>query len=247
MKTALVLRHVGFEDLGSFAEPLTSAGYIIRYHEVGVDPWDSKRIADAALLIVLGGPVGVYEADAYPFLRDELATVRQRLAASRPTLGICLGAQIIACALGARVAPGTKELGFAPVTLTEAGHASPLRHLKGIPVLHWHGDVATLPAGADLLATTHTCANQAFALGSNVLAVQFHPEADATQGIERWLIGHTVEIARACVDPVDLRRQAERHGRALREAGRATLAEWLSGLHASSGRLADVGVIANSR
>jgi GMP synthase (glutamine-hydrolysing) len=87
-----------------------------------------------------------------------------------------------------------------------------------------------LPTGAALLARTDACPNQAFAIGPNMLALQFHPEADATRGIERWLIGHAVEIAQARIDPVDLRRQAEQHGQALKAAARTMLAEWLGAL-----------------
>jgi GMP synthase (glutamine-hydrolysing) len=92
-------------------------------------------------LLVLCGPIGVYEEDAYPFLIAETAAIRGRVMQARPTLGICLGAQLMAKALGAMVKPGpVKEIGWAPVELTAAGYASPLRHLDRIHVLHWHGD-----------------------------------------------------------------------------------------------------------
>ena len=92
MKTCLVVRHVQFEDLGTLASILAQRGFEPRYEEVGVDEFDAPQVEDADLLVVLGGPIGVYEEETYPFLRHELALISKRLAALRPTLGICLGA-----------------------------------------------------------------------------------------------------------------------------------------------------------
>jgi len=231
LKTAVAIRHVHFEDLGTFEAVLTAAGYRIHYYDLGVhDLWTlDPPLAD--LLVVLGGPVGVYEADAYPFLSEERQILEARLEAGRPTLGICLGAQQIAATLGAKVAPsGIKEIGFSELTLTDAGRVGPLRHLEGVAVLHWHGDAFQIPEDAENLATTALCATQGFALGRNVLGLQFHPEVDACAGIERWLVGHAAELASAGVDPRGLREDAGRFGPALRDAARKMLTEWLQGL-----------------
>jgi GMP synthase (glutamine-hydrolysing) len=137
----------------------------------------------------------------------------------------------MAAALGAKVAPtGRKEIGFSELTLTDAGRLGPLRHLEGIAVLHWHGDAFQIPEGAATLATTALCATQGFSLGPKVLALQFHPEVDACAGIERWLVGHAVELAAAGIDPRTLREEAVRVGPALRDASRRMLGEWLEGL-----------------
>ena len=231
MPTAFVFRHVPFEDLGAFAAPIEAAGYAVRYRDAGLDEIRHGEAEQADLLVVPGGPVGVSEDHLYPFLVAEQAVLRARLAAGRPTLGICLGAQLMAAALGARVAPGpAKEIGWAPVTLTEAGRDGPLRHLDGIPVLHWHGDALDLPPGARCLAATSLCANQAFALGRHALGFQFHPEADGG-GFERWLIGHAVEIAGVSGLSVPaLRADARRFGPAAGAAGQRCLAEWLAAL-----------------
>lgn len=228
LKTAVAIRHIHFEDLGSFEAVLSAAGYRVHYYDLGVHELWTLDPPLADLLIVLGGPVGVYETDAYPFLAEERQILEARLAANLPTLGICLGAQQIAATLGAEVAPsGHKEIGFSELSLTEAGRAGPLRHLEGVPVLHWHGDAFPIPDGAVNLASTPLCATQGFALGSNVLGLQFHPEVDACGGIERWLVGHAAELAAAGIDPRTLRDAAARVGPTLREAARRMLTEWL--------------------
>lgn len=230
-RTAVALRHVHFEDLGSFQGVLESGGNEVQYLDVGIDElWTLDAVA-SDLVVVLGGPISAYEGDRYPFLNEELNFLRNRIAADRPTLGICLGAQLIAAALDAKVAPtGIKEIGFSPLTLTSQGASGPLRHLADVPVLHWHGDQFQIPAGAERLAETAACANQAFSIGSRILGMQFHPEADASSGFERWLIGHACELSAEQIDPRDLRETADRIGPALRDAGRRMLTEWLRGL-----------------
>lgn len=112
-KMAVAIRHVHFEDLGTFAEPLSAAGFTIEYRDVGNADYLSFDPLEPDLVVVLGGPIGVYEDAAYPFVADEIAMLQTRLAADRPTLGLCLGAQLIARALGARVySSGIKEIGF---------------------------------------------------------------------------------------------------------------------------------------
>jgi len=229
-KSVAAVRHVHFEDLGTFESVLEGAGYAVRYHDVGRHPLAALDPLAPDLLVVLGGPVGVYESDVYPFLAEERRLLAARLAEDRPTLGICLGAQQIAAALGAGVAPtGIKEIGFSELMLTEAGRAGPLRHLDGLPVLHWHGDAFQIPDGAAHLAATGLCATQAFARGRNILGLQFHAEVDAA-GIESWLVGHAAELAAARIDPRLLREAAARCGPPLREAGGWMLRAWLEGL-----------------
>ncbi|MGB8602479.1 MAG: glutamine amidotransferase [Rhizomicrobium sp.] len=227
MKSAVAIRHVQFEDLGSFEGPLKQAGYEIYYLDAGLH--DLSKLAPQApdLMFVLGAPIGANETDLYPFLNDEYALIRARILADKPLVGICLGAQMIAAAAGARVYPsGTKEIGYTPVQLTAAGQSGPLRHLDGIDVLHWHGDTFDLPVGAAHLAATAICPHQAFSLGDKVLGLQFHPEADSTR-IESWLIGHACELAAAKIDVQKLRSDARRQGPALAKAAENMLAEWL--------------------
>jgi len=230
MPHCTAIRHVAFEDLGLLAPLLAERGFSLRYLEAGIDDIDSTTLTAPDLVVILGGPIGVYEEDLYPFLNGELAAIRARMDAAKPTLGICLGAQLMAKALGARVAPGPqKEIGWAPLALTEASRVSLLGAFETTPVLHWHGDNFELPANAIRLASTSACPNQAFAYGMNLLGLQFHIEVDPAR-IEQWLIGHTVELAKAGIDPRELRRQAATLGRATAEKGKAALAAWLDGV-----------------
>lgn len=230
LRHAVAIRHVPFETLGTFEPELEQAGYALTYADVANGELTTLDALAPDLLVVLGGPIGVYETDTYPFLETELALIEKRLRAGLPMLGICLGAQLIASVLGAKVAPtGTKEIGFAPLALTVEGLKGPLKHLADVPVLHWHGDGFELPVGAALLATTPV-SNQAFAIGPNVLGLQFHPEADTAHDLEAWLIGHACELAGAGIDPRTIRADARQHGAALAHAGRAMFAQWLDGL-----------------
>jgi GMP synthase (glutamine-hydrolysing) len=228
-KIAVAIRHVMFEDVGSFAAPLATAGYGLRYLEAGVD--DLAPAAEADLLIVLGGPIGVNDVRHYPCLADEIALLRKRLFADRPTLGLCLGAQLMARALDASVHSGIREIGWEPLRLTAAGAASPLRHLAPdlTSMLHWHGDTFDLPYGAELLASTPACRHQAYAIGKHGLAFQCHPEFDPAR-LEQWLIGHAVELVHAGAHLEDLRAGTRRHGEQLARQGALMLREWLKGL-----------------
>jgi GMP synthase (glutamine-hydrolysing) len=195
-RTVLAIGHVAFEHLGTFEAVLKKRDYAVRYGEAGMDRIAAEMADGDALLCIMGGPIGAYEEERYPWLLDELALIGRRLASGAPMLGICLGAQLIARAMGARVYPGpAKEIGWAPVELTEAGRASPLARLEDCRgmVLHWHGDTFDLPAGASRLASSAITLNQAFSAGDRVLGLQFHVEA-APDEIERWLIGHACEI-----------------------------------------------------
>jgi GMP synthase (glutamine-hydrolysing) len=227
-RSALAIRHIHFEDLGLFAGPLKEAGYAIRYVDAGLDDLTSLAPLDDDLLVLLGGPIGAYDESRYPFVTDEIELLQQRLAADRPTLGICLGAQLIARALGAGVRPmGRKEIGWSPLTLSTEGMGGPLRHLTGRSVLHWHGDTFSIPAGCDRLGSTETCRNQAFARGRNVLALQFHAEADL---MESWLIGHACELEMALIDPATLRSDSATCRPLLREAAWNMMHDWLASL-----------------
>ena len=229
-RTLVAIRHIDFEDLGSFAEPLTKAGYAIRYLTPDADLHPAEQ---ADLLVVLGGPMGVYEQDRYPWIAQELVLIRQRLDAGKPTLGICFGAQLMAAALGARVYAGSagKEIGFYPLTLSADGQDSPLHHLAegDSQMFHWHGDTFDLPQGARLLASSERYPNQAFAVDRHGLGLQCHPELQPGR-IGEWLTGHAAELRAAGIDPESLRANAEQYGPEMSRRGQQALAAWLDEL-----------------
>jgi len=233
-KSCLAVRHVAFEDLGLFGPLLSARDYDVRYHDAGIDRFDAGTLIEPDLVVVLGGPIGVYECETYPFIADEIAAVAARLCANKPILGICLGAQMMAAALGARVAPGpVKEIGYAPLTLLKTGQSSVLAPLAGLPVLHWHGDNCELPAGCEHLASTRHCPVQAFSRTPTQLALQFHLETEPAR-FEAWLVGHTVELGKAGLDPRKLREEARTLGPQLREAGQKVLSAWLDGVEGAA-------------
>ena len=232
MKQVLAIRHLAFEDLGTLEPAFVAAGYQVRYVEAPTGSLQMLDIAAPDVVVVLGGPIGAYEEDRYPLLRDELALIEARLKASRPLLGICLGAQLIAGVGGARVYAGEqKEIGWGEVELTAEGSQSVLAPLAAKPVLHWHGDTFDLPRNAEHLASTALYPNQAFSIGSRVLALQFHLEASA-QTLESWLVGHAVELAHAGVDLQSLRDNAPDSS----PLGGEILRSWLNSIDVSTSR-----------
>ncbi|ENV37518.1 glutamine amidotransferase [Acinetobacter venetianus] len=202
-KTIYAIQHLAFEDLGSLEDVFYQLGFRVRYFEAGVDDL-SPALNYEGLTIILGGPIGVYETEDYPFLIDEISGLRQRLKDDKPTIGICLGAQLIAHALGANVYAGEqKEIGWSELEIknVEQNILSPLKNTK---VLHWHGDTFDLPENATLLASSAMYPNQAFSIGKNILALQFHLEI-LEESFEKWLIGHTCEIRNAQLSIQQLR------------------------------------------
>jgi GMP synthase (glutamine-hydrolysing) len=228
MKTAIAIRHLAFEDLGILGPLLNAAGYELSYREAGVDDLRRGAIGDPDLLVVLGGPIGIYQDAEYSFITDEIRLLEARLAADRPTLGICLGAQAMAQALGARVYAGpVKELGWGEVMLTADGRKSCLQEIQGVAMLHWHGDTFDLPHQAIRLASTELYDNQAFGWQKNGLGLQFHGEVPPA-AIEKWLIGHAGEIhATAGLTVQGLRAASTHYAPVAAVAGAAMFTRWL--------------------
>lgn len=183
----LAFRHVPMEHLGWIASALDLTGIEYEYVDLFRDPGAHVDLHEAAGLIFLGGPMSVNDDLAY--IRRELGFIDMALAAGRPILGMCLGAQLIAKALGANVYRNpVKEIGWSAVRRTEAGHRDAL--LAGFEdsemVLHWHGETFDLPRASTWLAFSDDCRHQAFRYGSNVYGIQFHLEVTPDM-IQEWL------------------------------------------------------------
>jgi GMP synthase (glutamine-hydrolysing) len=189
MKRLLVFQHVPHEILGTFNPQLKEAGFRIRYINFGRTPDAVPNVEKYDGLIILGGPMCVDQTDSHPHLLTEINAIRQAMELHKPVLGICLGAQLIAKALGAQVHKNpTKEIGWYNVTPTAAGESDPLfKHFSGAEkIFQWHGDTFDIPYGAEHLATSADCANQAFRYGDRTYGLQFHLEVDEAL-IQRWL------------------------------------------------------------
>jgi GMP synthase (glutamine-hydrolysing) len=185
-------------------------------------------------VVVMGGPMGVYESDTYPHLRDEMRLLERALARRIPTLGICLGSQLLAAVLGApvRKAPH-KEIGWLPVMWDIAASHDPLFHevsWQPLTVLHWHGDAYPLPSGTVALAHSAETECQAFRYEEQAYGVLFHMETDAAQ-IERMASTFADELESAHVDREALVRDAHRYAASTGVAARRVFGAWTKQIH----------------
>lgn len=196
MRNILVLQHVPHEILGTLNPLLKKHGFRIRYVNFGRDPNAEPKLDKYNGLIVLGGPMGVYEADKFPHLRVEMRLIEEALRRDIPVLGICLGSQLIAHVLKADVRVHThKEIGWHDIHLTEQGDDDPLfqRFDKTEKLFQMHGDTFDIPRSADHLAFSKLCEGQAFRYGDKVYGLQFHLEVDQAM-IGRWLKIHRADV-----------------------------------------------------
>ena len=210
------LHHAPAETLGLIAGVLKGLHLDVRE----IHPYRGQAVPsnspEADALILMGGPMNVDETQKYPFLAKEVDLIGKMIQDEKPVLGICLGSQLIAKALGSRVYPNkSREVGWHPLELTMAGILDPL--FKNFPnntdVFHWHGDTFDLPKGAVHLASTEKCRNQAFLWGKNVYALQFHLEVTPKMVLE-WVEADEAYILGAKESPDDiLEKTREAHSR----------------------------------
>ena len=217
MPRILVCQHVAHEILGTLNPLLKSAGFRIRYVNFGRHPDAEPSLEGYNGLVVLGGPMSVNHVKRHPHLGAEMRLIEQALQKDLPVLGICLGAQLIAKTLGARVYENDeKEIGWYDVSPTEMARSDPITAHFGEKekFFQWHGDTFDIPQGTVHLASSPLCANQAFRYGTNVYALQFHLEVDEPM-IERWLSvpSHVKEIEslNGKIDPQKIRQETPAH------------------------------------
>lgn len=185
---AHVFRHVPFEGLGSIGPWLDRAGHHVT-HTSFFESEVLPGIETIDWLIVMGGPMSVNDAFAFPWLVPEKRFIRHAIERGMPVLGICLGAQLIASAMGARVYPNrVKEIGWLPIQGIPSEDKELFRFPSSAEVFHWHGETFDLPSGAVRLAKSDGCDNQAFQLGRSVIGLQFHLET--TPASARAIVAH---------------------------------------------------------
>ncbi len=230
MKAVSVLQHTACETLGTLEDVLRRNQIRFNYIETHKGNTVPKEMGDASGLIVMGGPMGVYEDTAYPFLRDEMRLIESALKAGVPVLGVCLGSQLLAAVLGAEVKKGErKELGWHEVALTDDAAKDSLfsSATSNFWPFHWHGDVFSLPARAVRLASSQQTVNQAFRYGRNAYGILFHLEVTAAQ-ITQMLVDFADELQQAGGDPREIERQTSAYLPELQSIASGVFGRWAS-------------------
>ena len=189
------IRHESFEGLGCIGDWINSRGYKVSYSLVFQDAV-YPQVEEFDWLIVMGGGMSVYEDDKYPWISAEKELIKNAIEKGKVVLGICLGAQFIASAMGARVYPGKrKEIGWFPVDFSKTeNHTNLLDFLPGsVTVFHWHGDTFDIPVEANRFASSAITPNQGFVIGDRVVGLQFHFEITET-GLLEMIDGVNAEL-----------------------------------------------------
>ncbi|MGH7864362.1 MAG: type 1 glutamine amidotransferase [Candidatus Binataceae bacterium] len=229
MSKIIVLQHHPVENLGTIADALETAAHVWQYVRIDHDQPIPKDLKGAGGLIVMGGPQSVYREDRFPTLREELSLVEAALRGNKPVLGVCLGAQIVAHALGAKVTknPAGKEIGWHSSRL--ASGANDDRLFRGLPEkftpFHWHGDVFEVPAGAASLASSAMTSCQAFRYRDNVYALQFHLEV-TRDNVAAMAEAFARELDKEKIDRARMLAETAAHLPALGRIGESVFSRW---------------------
>lgn len=228
MAEVIVLQHAACEGLGSIQQVLDRQGVQARYVCSYAGERVPERLAGTAGLIVMGGPMSVHEPEQYPFLRDELRLIQRAVAERHPVLGVCLGSQLLATALGGTVRAGArKEIGWYPVRLTAAAKRD--RSWARVPpefmAFHWHGEVFTLPPGAVALASSELTPRQAFRYGPNAYGCLFHMEVTETV-VADMVASFADELRETGVSPDEITGGRDTQLAALQKIGEEFFTQW---------------------
>ena len=224
-----VLQHHPVENLGSIAEALEGAALAWQYVRTFEGQPVPKDMKGAGGLILMGGPQGVYEADQHPYLKDEMRFIESALKEDRPVLGVCLGSQLLAAALGAKVYKGERrEIGWHPVRLS--AEAKNDRLLKGAPeqfmAFHWHGDIFDLPRDSTTLASSEMTPIQAFRHGDKTYGFLCHLEV--TENSVRSMVREFTDEARHAALRADILGGIEKNSEPLSEIAATVFGRWAS-------------------
>ncbi len=251
LPTILVIEHVPHERLGTLEAGLTKSGCLLRHfgvYDAGA-PW--PRLDDVQGIIAMGGPMSVYEQAAYPWIAKEFTLLRGALKRRLPILGVCLGGQMLAAALGAKVTQASqKEIGWYPLMREPGADGDPLFAPFGQTetVFQWHGDTFALPKGAVRLASSPLCQEQGFRMGDQAWGLQFHVEVTEAM-IRAWMRTPVnqaeLDRLRGVIDPMAIRRQSPQQVSRLKELAEH-VATTFGGIVASSARARTPGRVRTS-
>jgi GMP synthase (glutamine-hydrolysing) len=231
MAKIYVLQHHPAENLGNIAGALETAALAWQYVRIFDGQQVPADMRGAGGLIVMGGPMGVYQTDRYPFLKDEMALIDAAIKKGLPVLGVCLGAQMIAAVLGAKVErnPQGKEIGWYPVTLAPVAKSDPL--LRDLPEtimpFHWHGDIFEVPSGAVAIASSDKTPCQAFRYAEFTYAFQFHIEV-TRDGVAAMATAFARELETERIAASDLTAGAQRFVPDLERMAETVFGRWAS-------------------
>ena len=233
MPKLLVFQHVAHEILGTLDPLIRESGCRIRYVNFGRTNYEIPELSNYDGLIVLGGHMNVDQVDEFPYLIPELEAIKEAITLDMPILGICLGSQLLAKALGANVTKNeSKEIGWYDVMVTEEGRSDPLlsKFNNVEKLFQWHGDTFEIPKGAVHLATSENCINQAFRYGNKIYGLQFHLEVDEAM-IQRWLVApinlKELEELKGVIDPNQIRAETRSFINELIELSDKTFGEFI--------------------
>ncbi len=226
----LVLQHIDCEPPGLIEELLREKKVSIQFARSYLGEKYPDDFSSYSGLIVMGGPMGVYEEKKYPFLKEEKKLLEKALKEEKPVLGICLGSQLLASVLGAEVKKGKqKEIGWHDLFLKEEAKKDPLfRQSPALfTALHWHGDIFSLPPGAFSLARSALTEQQAFRYGKNAYGLLFHLEVTAAM-LPVWVDRFAAECQEAGVDGREILSQIKQHLTPLHQIGRDVFSNWIN-------------------